>query len=119
MKWLYNRNGKAKLFLHEDRFISKTGENLGWLIETSVYSLEGNHLGWFEKGIMYDENNSIMAFLKNATGYLPTCPKLDCIPGKPCIPEPSEKPGLCRMPFRTCLGGWSKKTLKQFFRVSI
>jgi len=118
-EWLFNRNGQALLFFYGDRFISADGKNLGWLIGNNVYSLKGNHLGWLERGVLFDRDNNVLAFTANATGYLPSRPGNGGVPASPEIPEAPERPGLRSNLVRQGYGGWSIRTLEQFFVVSL
>lgn len=116
MNWLYNRNGQAILFTYNDRFISKDGKNLGWIFHNNVYGLRnGKHLGWFENGILYDGRNNVIAFLRDASGCLPSRPGLGGIPGTPGIPGRPGTPGLSGEPGRSDFGRWSSQTIDDFF----
>lgn len=116
MDWLYDKNGKAQFFVYKDRFISKHGQNLGWLFNNNVYGLHtGNHIGWFEHGILYDGQNNIIAFSRKATRYLPSVPGLGGTPGTPGIPGRPGTPGLSGIPGRPGYGGWSRLSLADFF----
>ena len=117
MYWLYNRNGQAELFIYDnDRFISKNGRNLGWLYNGNVYGIrDGHHLGWFEDGILYDNRNCIIAFSRDACGYLPSRPTMGGILGTPGIPGRPEKPGFGGVPGRPSRGVWSSLPIDCFF----
>ena len=68
MEWLYNKKGQAKLFKYGDRFISCKGKNLAWIYSENVYNIRtGKHIGWYEKGVLYDRNNNVIAFTE---GYI-------------------------------------------------
>ena len=77
MEWLYNKKGQAKLFKYGDRFISCKGKNLAWIYSENVYNIRtGKHIGWYEKGVLYDRNNNVIAFTEDCKGYLPYYPGL-------------------------------------------
>jgi len=116
-EWLFHRNGQALLFLYDDRFISADGENLGWLVGNEVFSLKGSHLGWFERGVLFDRDNNVLAFTADATGYLPSRPAIGGVPAAPEIPAAPERQSLCGNLIRQGYGGWSIRTLEQFFLV--
>jgi len=116
LDWLFNRNGNAELFVYDDRFISKNGHNLGWLFNEKVYNIRnGRHLGWFEKGILYDGSNKVIAFSRNATGNLPSRPGIGGTPGTPGVPGRPGRPGLSGTSGRPGYGGWSNQALEEFF----
>ena len=116
--WLFDGHGTARLFLHDDRFISKDGKNLGWLVGENVYSLNGKHLGWFEEGVLYDGQNRAIAFERGARGHLPSRPGIGGIPGTPGIPGRPGRPGLSGVPGKPGRGGWSNLDVEQFFTES-
>ncbi len=117
--WLYDKSGEAQLFLHRDRFINKSGHNLGWLVKNNVYSLDGSHRGWFEDGVLYDGSNDTIAFARNATGRLPSRPGVAGAPGTPGIPGSPGKPGFSGVPGRPGHGGLSSQTLGDFFGITM
>lgn len=116
MDWLYDRYGQATLFIYGDRFISQNGTNYGWLYNGHVYGLrDGRHIGWFENGILYDEHNKVIAFMRNATGHLPSRPGIGGTPGTPGIPGKPGRPGFSGISGRPGYGGWSSQSLDAFF----
>ncbi len=116
MNRLYSRNGQALLFVYNDRFISKDGKNLGWLFNNNVYGLRnGEHLGWFENGVLYDGSNSVIAFSRDASGYLPSRPGLGGIPDTSGIPGKPGTPGFSETPGRPGYGGWPSQSIDDFF----
>jgi hypothetical protein len=117
--WFFDRSGQIRLFLYNDRFISEQGDNLGWLAGNTVYSLTGNHIGWLERGVLHDENNDILAFSTKGSGHLPSRPGIGGVLETPEIPQSPPRPGLTGVPERPCYGGWSNKTLEQFFSVPL
>lgn len=118
MEWLYNKNGQAKLFAYEDRFISSRGENLAWIYNENVYNIKnGKHVGWFEKGVLYDKDNKAIAFTRDCKGYLPYYPGLCGIPGTPGIPGKPGRPGFAGMPVRPGYGGWSNRNIEDYFEI--
>lgn len=118
MDWMYNRQGQALFLLYDERFISKNGKNLGWIINSNVYHLRsGKHLGWYENGILYDGRNRVLAFSRDATSYLPSVPGLGGTPGVPGIPGKPGVPGLSGVPGRAGYGGWSQISIDEFFGV--
>jgi hypothetical protein len=119
MEWFYDKNGSAQFFLFDDRLISKTGKNLGWLINGHVYALNnGKHLGWFDNGVLYDEKNSVLAFTYNAKGNIPYKPSLSSLPSKPSIPSRPYLPSLSSISSRPSLGNWSVHTIDDFFNLA-
>lgn len=118
-EWFYDRQGKARLFLFEsDRFISKNGRNLGWTFGNNVYSLIGMHIGWYESGILFDRNNSIIAFKLNTIGNLVYFPTTGGIPDIPRIPRRPLVPGLFNTTGRSKIGGWSNRSLHEMFGIN-
>lgn len=66
MECLYDKNGIVKIFRFNDRFISRSGKNLAWIYNENVYHISsGRHIGWFEKGVLFDQDNKVMAFTRN------------------------------------------------------
>lgn len=119
-EWLFNKEGHAQFIIYGERFISKNGNNLGWLFKNHVYNLNnGRHLGWFENGVLYDGSNRAIAFLRDATGYLPSRPGMGGIPGTPGIPGKPGVPGLSGIPGRPGYGGWTNLSLEKFFGVKL
>jgi len=117
MDWLYDCHGQASLFLYGDRLISHHGENLAWVLGDHVYAINsGRHLGWFEKGILYDSSNRVLAFMRDATGHLPSRPGLCGTPGTPGIPGRPGTPGLSGIPGRPGYSGWSSQSVDGYFQ---
>ena len=87
------------------------------MVNNNVYSLNGKHIGWFEDGVLYDSNNNAIAFLRDASGYLPGRPGTSGVPGIPGIPGRPGKSGFSGTPGRPGKGGWSNKTIKQMFEL--
>lgn len=72
-----------------------------WVYNDSVYGIKsGKHISWFEEGKIYDSNNRVITFLKNANG-LPYKPGLHGIPGKPGF---DGKPGRSR--YSSCFSSY-------------
>lgn len=116
MEWLYDKSGDAKLFMYQDRFISREGKNLGWLYNGNVYHIKtGRHIGWYENGILYDSNNDVVAFTRNCQGHLPSRPGLGGTPGTPGIPGKPGRPGFGGKPGRPGFGGWSRDDVQSMF----
>ena len=108
MEWFYDKHGSAVVFEYGNRLISKTGENLCWIINDKLYSLKkGRHIGWFEKGKIYDIENGILAFTREASG-LPYIPGLSGTPGVPGIPGTPGRPGIGASYARSCYFGFTR-----------
>lgn len=118
MEWLYNKKGQAKLFKYGDRFISCKGKNLAWIYSENVYNIRtGKHIGWYEKGVLYDRNNNVIAFTEDCKGYLPYYPGLGGVPGTPGIPGTPSRPGFGGIPGRPGYGGWSNCDIEDYFEL--
>lgn len=116
MEWLYDKNGRAQIFQYNDRFISSQGNNLAWIYNGNVYHLKsGNHIGWYEKGVLYDQDNKPLAFIRNCEGHLPYRPALGAIPASPAMPAIPARPGFSGIPGRPGYGNWSSKEILKFF----
>ena len=75
----------------------------------------GKHIGWYESGIVYDFDNKILAFERNAKG-LPYYPSL-C--GTPCFPGIPGKPGrpcFSGIPGRPGNRGFSNQDVLEYFK---
>lgn len=93
-EWFYDKNGCAVLFRYDDRLISKSGQNLCWIINGCLYSLRGGrHIGWFEDGKIFDIDNGVLAFSRDANN-LPYRPGIGGTPGTPGIPGKPGRPGI-------------------------
>ena len=115
MEWFYDKHGQAVFFKYDERLISKKGENICWIFGNYVYSLKsGRHIGWFEDGKIYDIENNIIAFLKNASG-LPCVPGFSGTPGTPGIPGKPGTPGLGGLRGRPGYHGFSKYDALDYF----
>lgn len=115
IEWFFDKNGLLRVFLYGDRFISSQGCNLGWLAGGGIYTLNGSHIGWAERGVLYDENNDILAISTNGAGHMPTRPGINGAPQIPEIPAPPVRPHLSGTLERVGHGGWSRKTIEEFF----
>jgi len=114
-EWFFDKNGLIRLFLYEDRFISRQGRNLGWLAGGGIYSLTGIQIGWAEYGVLYDENNDLLAISTNGAGYRPARPGINGAPQIPEIPASPVRPHLSGKLQRLGHGGWSCKTVEEYF----
>ncbi len=114
-EWFIDRSGQIPLYLHERRFITEDGHNVGWLIGNCVYSLRGAHVGWLENGVLYDVNNDIVALSTNASGHIRFISHKKFTPAIPPIPETPEIPPLADAGWRPLYGGRSNKTLEDLF----
>lgn len=115
MEWFYDKNGQAVMFQYGDRLISRSGDNLCWIIDEYIYSLRsGRHIGWFEDGKIYDINNRVLAFLRNANN-LPYKPGLGGIPGTPGIPGKPGMPGRSGIHGRPGYSGFSNYDVIDYF----
>lgn len=115
IEWFFDKNGLIRLFLYGDRFISSQGRNLGWLAGGGIHTLNGSHIGWVEHGVLYDENNDILAISTNGAGYLPARPGINGALQIPEIPPSPVRPHLSGKLERLGYGGWSRKTVEEFF----
>ncbi len=114
-EWFIDRSGRVPLFLHEGRFISEDGITVGWLYDDCVYSLDGAHVGWLERGVLYDENNDIVALSVNAPGHVSHCSHGILAPPFPIISEAPPMPNLFEANWRPLHGGRSNKRLRELF----
>ena len=115
-EWLFDRKGKACLFLYYDRFIDSDGHTVGWLVNNNVYAMDGKHIGWFENDVLYDGHNRTIAFQRDAIVCLPSVPWTEAAPGIPPISEEPEKPDLRGEPGRPGYAmGWSDEDIAEFF----
>lgn len=106
-EWAYGRNGRATIIVDNDCFRNSRGQVIAWINGINLYSLRGQHIGWYEKGIIYDNNNSVIGFIRNRTGHLPSTPGIGGTPGTPGFSGKPGKPGLSGVPGRPGHGGWS------------
>ncbi|MCT7473463.1 hypothetical protein N5T11_09710 [Aliarcobacter cryaerophilus] len=80
-----------------------------------MYSLQGRHIGWFEDGVLYDNQNKALGFLRNSTGYLPSRPGMSGTPGMPGFSGRPGRPGLSGTPGKPGRSGWSSNDLANYF----
>lgn len=133
-EWLYDKNGDAKLYLDEDKFISRSEKVLGTLEGNEVISPTGEVVGLFRKGVLYDSDNRPVAFIENARGYIPGLSDILGAPGSPDFSDSGEgtldfedntnvtnfsgamgSPGDSGIPQNPVEGGWSDVTLEDLF----
>jgi hypothetical protein len=118
-EWLYDKNGDAKLYLEEDKFMSNDQRIIGTLDGEDVYAVSGEYIGSFIKGVIYDTDDRIVALTEHAQGYVPTG---DDVFGSPTMPDVEYAPnglGLSGNPVNPVHGGWSDETLDDFFGVEL
>jgi hypothetical protein len=107
-EWLFDEKGRVCMIFDGDRFLSVDAENLGWLSGIYVYRLNGSFAGWYERGVLYNDHNEAVAFIRNADGHLPSRPGLRATPGMPGLPGRPGKPGLSGVPGRSGYGAWAQ-----------
>jgi hypothetical protein len=115
-EWMFDRNGRACLILDGDRVRNDTGDVVGWISGSGVYSLRGRHIGWYEGGVIYDSSNCALAFTANRTGSLPSVPGLGGTPGMPGFSGVPGRPGLSGAPGKPGRGGWSSHAPRTYFK---
>lgn len=120
-EWYFDRYGQAAFVLvEEDRFVSRNGRNLGWLHNTKqVFTLTGQPIGWHDKGVVRDRSGGIVGFTRSASSYLPSIPGMSGAPGAPSIPGKPAKPGFAGSVSDPGSGGWSSKSVRDFFGTDI
>ncbi|RED65950.1 4-fold beta flower protein [Cohnella lupini] len=119
--WYFDRFGQAAFVLAEgDRFVSRNGRNLGWLhLGKQVFSLTGQPLGWLDNGVLRDRSGGVVGFMRSAGPYLPSIPGMSGAPGTPSIPGRPAKPGFAGSVSDPGNGGWSNKTIREFFGTDV
>ncbi|KAF0144893.1 MAG: Uncharacterized protein FD156_1464 [Nitrospirae bacterium] len=115
-EWLFDRNGNASAILDRDCVRSNSGDVISWISDQNVYSLNGNHIGWFDRGVIYDSDNDVLGFTRNATGPLPSRPGLSETPSIQGFSGRPGRPSFGGVPGRPGYGGWSKHDLKQYLK---
>lgn len=122
-EWLYDQNGDARLYLEEDRLISKSGKYLGRIEENLVYSINDEILGSFDNGVIYDNDSRPIVFFERASGYIPTTTEIfggdpdnsEFIPTDEDLTSAPGDPGISGVPYKPVSGDWSDMTLEEFF----
>ena len=114
-EWMFDGRGTASLILDENKIRNSRGQVVGWINGSNVYSLIGNHIGWFEAGVIYDSNNSALAFTRNRTGSLPSVPGIGGTPGMPGFSGTPGRPGFSGTPGKPGRGGWSRNNASTYF----
>ncbi len=115
--WFYDRKGKPCVFLYEDRFISRDGHDIGWLVNNrDIYSRTGEHIGWFEADVIFDACNRVLAFQQGAIVSLPFVPYTVSMPESPCIPSRPDQPEFHAAPIKPeYCSGWSHLDAEELF----
>lgn len=122
-EWLYDQSGDARLYLEEDRLISKSGKPLGRIEDGIVYSANDEVIGAIKGGVLYDNDERPIAFTETGRGYIPTTS--DIFGGDPdnseyistdenLTAEPGQ-PGISGVPYKPVSGDWSDMTLEEYF----
>lgn len=114
-EWLYDKNGEAKIYLTEDRFLSKSDKEIGTLEGSDVFSMSGELIGSIANGVLYDTDNRAIAFFEHAKGYIPS---LTDITGNTQMDEAQNIPanlGDSGEPVVPVHGDWSDMTLEELF----
>ncbi|MCD9023277.1 4-fold beta flower protein [Cohnella silvisoli] len=119
--WYFDRYGQAAFVLAEgDRFVSRNGRNLGWIYqEKQVFTLTGQPIGWLDKGVLRDRSGNIIAFTRSASSSLPSIPGMSGAPGAPSMPGRPAKPGFAGSVSDPGSGGWSSKSIREFFGTDV
>ena len=119
--WYFDRYGQASFVLVEgDRFVSRNGRNLGWVHqEKQVFTLTGQPIGYLEKGVLRDRSGGVIGFTRSASAYLPSIPGMSGAPSAPSIPGRPPKPGFAGSVSDPGNGGWSSKSVRDFFGTDI
>lgn len=113
--WIVDHNGNAALILDFDCIRNNQGKVVAWISGNNVYNVNGDHAGWFEGGILYDRQNLVLGFLRNATGPIPYRPGLGGTPGMPGFAGRPGRPGFAGVPGRPGRSGWSRQNLKDYY----
>lgn len=100
--WFYDRYGVPEiLFLLDNRFVDKQGNNLGYAENDKIYNYHGRHCGWIENGVIRDVDGYCVAFSDGADDF-PTpifpIPRIPPIPRYPRIPPIPRIPQIPRIP---------------------
>jgi hypothetical protein len=119
--WYFDRYGQVAFLLIEgDRLVSRNGRNLGWIYqEKQVFTLTGKPIGWLDKGVLRDLSGNIIAFTRSSSSNLPSIPGMSGAPGTPSIPGRPAKPGFAGSVSDPGSGGWSSKTIRDFFGTDV
>ncbi|MGE5364913.1 MAG: 4-fold beta flower protein [Bacteroidota bacterium] len=134
-EWLYDKNGDAKIYLDEDKFINHKEEVVATLEGIEVLSPTGEMIALFKKGVLYDSDNRPVAFIENARGYIPGLSDIFGDPGNAEYLDQEDEmtgedeasgrsgtqngganiPGESGVPTNPVEGGWSDVTLEDLF----
>jgi hypothetical protein len=120
-EWYFDRYGQAAFVIVEkERFVSRNGRNLGWIYnEKQVFTLTGKPAGWHDNGIVRDLSGGIIGFTRAASAKLPSIPGMSGAPGTPSIPGKPPKPGFAGSISDPGSGGWSSKSIRDFFGTDV
>ena len=113
--WVFGQNGQATIIFNDDCFRHNSGQVIAWVSGDNVYSLRGQHMAWFESGVLYDNRNSALGFIRNSSGALPSRPGIGGTPGTPGFSGKPGRPGFSGAPGKPGRGGWSGNDLASYF----
>ncbi len=114
-EWLFDRNGRARILLDNDKLRNNRGEVIAWISRNNIYSVTGSHIGWFEGGVAFDSRNCPIAFSKDRAEALPSVPGMSGTPGMPGFAGVPGRPGFSGVPGRPGRGGWSHHDVEDYF----
>jgi len=114
-EWMFDQMGNTCLIFDGDKIRNDGGDVVAWISQNNVHSLTGNHVGWYEGGVIYDSDNSALAFIRNCSGSLPNRPALSGTPGMPGFSGVPGKPGLSGVPGKPGRGSWSIYDATRYF----
>jgi|SRR5581483_4218276 len=94
--WIHNRAGSAALLLSATgRLFTPEADQVGWVVESAVFSHAGQQVGWFSDGFLRDLSGSVAGFTADAAAAIrPALPSPSAAPGVLSLPSPSARPSF-------------------------
>lgn len=118
-EWLFDKNGDAKIYLEEDKFMSHDQRNIGTLEGQDVLTISGELIGAFVNGVLYDTDDRPVAFTETAKGYIPSTQDVTGSTGMEDVAFAPGDLGSSGKPYNPVHGTWSDETLDDLFGVEL
>lgn len=118
-EWIYNKDGETKIYLEEDKFMAKSGEQIGSLENEDVFTVNGEYIGAFVNGVLYDSDNRPVAFTERAKDYIPSGADITGSDGMEDTAFVPEGLGFSGVAYNPISGGWSDITVEELFGVEL
>ncbi len=114
-EWIYDKNGDTKIYLEEDKFMTKNGKQVGTLEGEDIFSIEGEYVGSFQNGVIFDTDNRPVAFTERAKDYIPSGSDITGSDGIDDLSFVPEGLGFSGSVYNPISGGWSDINVEELF----